>query len=615
MVNRVNNTPIAINTYNAWGLTVNNSVTKNCVRQANGTLWSVVGFYGGVVNLYKSTDDGFSWSLARQAIQSGGDMREAADLNADGLFAYIVIDETFRNLDLIYGEWENIGSDGSVERKRFDLDDVEGSTPANTTVLATTDNPAYGMFDVCSSPEAAFLVWIKFANGSLNVTKMSPRSTSIGSDTATGASNYGHLSSVCTEDGKVHIAHAWLDGANRKISYTRYDSTTPSFDGTVVLENLGATPAISKDISIAIDGLGTLCVIYFDQGDEEVRYRMSRDGGDNWDAGVTLTRTSGHATYTDAATSDKAGRTNIIGSSQGGFILTYVEDNSDGTPRAYLRQLTTDDDGTSYDLQEEKEVATSAPWTDEAIVGVQFFHPTDIKLMDLSEPGLLRIAYTIGEGDSLLQTDTLAISFGQELLYESAFPTSLTSELSEHSLDTADDFSLLVLVDIHAGPNELIDFHAAGMVGGFTERYIKAFERIGTSLRILRYEPIASNYLDDRTAYGAPEEFSTLALIDPVTYSFPSPALTADITKERIEQDVRKIHIRPEFFLERTFLINKGGYLKRTVWLCELYNNQYEISQVIPRFINNQICYYEANAYVVGPSRDPFSRITLPSET
>jgi hypothetical protein len=121
--------------------------------------------------------------------------------------------------------------------------------------------------------------------------------------------------------------------------------------------------------------------------------------------------------------------------------------------------------------------------------------------------------------------------------------------------------------------------------------------------------------LSDRSAYDAPVEYEETVLFDPVSYSFPSPALNRDTTINRIEQDIRKIHIPARFYLTRTFLVNKGGYLKRTVWLVEHMGNQYEISQIIPRFINNQICYYEANAYVVGPSRDPFSRTILPSET
>ena len=43
--------------------------------------------------------------------------------------------------------------------------------------------------------------------------------------------------------------------------------------------------------------------------------------------------------------------------------------------------------------------------------------------------------------------------------------------------------------------------------------------------------------------------------------------------------------------------------------------NQYEVTQVVPKFIDNQIAYYKANMYVVGPSNNPFTKITLPSET
>ena len=68
-------------------------------------------------------------------------------------------------------------------------------------------------------------------------------------------------------------------------------------------------------------------------------------------------------------------------------------------------------------------------------------------------------------------------------------------------------------------------------------------------------------------------------------------------------------------FLNRNFLINNGNYLKRTVWIMQYAGNQYELSQLVPKFIDNQILYYTVNAYVVGPSRNPFTRLILPSET
>lgn len=614
-VNKVTNTPMIPKSYNCRGLTVNHSVTKNCVRQSDGTLWAVVGDYSNKVQIIRSSNNGFSWEVVHSSVESGTNMRELDGLNADGLFAYLIIDERWRLLDLYMGEWEPIGGDGSVERSRFDLDD-DTVSETNTTVLSTTDTPFHAMFDISYNHEQAFLFWVT-AGGQLKGTRCSPRTTSVSSDLTLGTPASGlfaHLSSCCTENGKVYIAFGWLDGSDRKISFVEYDSTTPSFGTAVLIENLGVSPAIAKDIAIARDGLGTLCVVYYDQGDTEVRYATSIDNGATWDVN-TLTMTSGHATYTDTTTGDNAGRTNIIGGSKGGFLLTYVEDNSSGTPRAYIRQLTTSDSGATYDLQAEKEIGTNAPWNDQPITGVQFFHPPAAKLLDISDPGQVRIAFTVGEGDSLLMGDTVPVTFAQELLEETAYSSQLTSEASSYTLDTADSISLRFRFNLLAGADSNIDYHAAGFTGQFTDRYAAAFTRVGTQMRFLRYEPDADNFMNDRSAYNAPTETESLAIFDPQSYSFPTPQIASTEFVSWVEQDVRKIYLPPNKHLARTFLVNDGGHLKRTVWLCEFDGNRYEISQVVPRFLSNQICYYEANAYVVGPSRDPFSRTVLPSET
>lgn len=619
MANRITNTPLRVNSYNARGLVVQHFVTRNCVRTSDGTLWAVIGDFSGRVDVVKSTDSGFSWNVVLKGIESGTNMREQDGFNADGLFAYLIVDERFRKLDIYMGEWESIGNDGSVERKRYDLDDLTVAV-SNTTVLTTSDNPFQGMFDVCHNWEQHFVVWVD-ATGALFVTRASPRTTSVSFDDASDEASgcFGLLSSCCNEDGLVFIVYEKLNGSDRETRFQRYDSLTGSFTTPVVLNVAGASPNIDKDLCIARDGLGTLCAFWFTQnnttGTATPAYSISLDNGDTWSTPESLTRTPGHGVFQDKVTGDYAARTNIIGGSKGGFVLSYVENNSSGIPRSYVRQLTTSDNGATYDLEEEREVATSAPWTNEPIVGVQFFHPPDSRLLDITDPGMIRIAFSVGEGDANNQADTKAVTFGQELLFESAYPTSLDSELEDYLLDTPDDNQLLVSFALLNGPEDYIDYYGGGFTGKFTDRYIAAFERIGTSIRLLQFEPDADNYLSDRSAYGAPVEYSSLALFDPVTYSFPSPALNRDTTIERIEQDVRKLHLPPTQFLSRTFLVNKGGFLKRTVWLAEHAGNQYEISQVIPRFINQQICYYECNAYVVGPSRDPFARVVLPSET
>lgn len=613
-INRITDTPMLINSYNSRGLISNHAVTKNCVRQSDGTLWAILGDWSAKIQVVRSTDNGFSWSVIFDDVESGNDMRERVDFNVDGLFTYLIIDERWRNIDVYMGEWENIGGDGSLERKRYQLDDLTAAA-SNTTVLSTTNDPYQGgSFDISYNHEQAFITWIR-STGILQVTRASGRSTDISPDLALGAptGHFGFVSSCCDKDGNVHIASTWLDGGDRKISYIPYDATTPSFGTPVLIEDMGASPAIAKDVSIAIDGLGTLCIVYFDQGDEEIRYATSIDSGTTWDLN-TLTRTLFADVFNDSPTSDAAGRTTVLGGALGGFLLSYVEDNAVNVPKTHIRELTTSDGGSTYDLQNEKTVATSeAPSA--PVTGLHWFLPPDIKLLDISDPGLVRVAYNVGEGDSLTMSDTIPVTFEQELLFASAYPSSLTSEASSYSIDTADPVSLLVLLDIHAGPESNIDFYSAGMTGGFTDKYISAFNEIGTSIRLLKYEPDADNYMNDRSAYQAPSEESALALFDPVTYSFPSPSLNRDTSIEYVEQDVRKMHLPPTQHLARTFLVNKGGHLKRTVWTCEYDGNEYEVSQIIPRFISNQICYYECNAYVIGPSRDPFSRTVLPSET
>lgn len=613
-INKITDTPMAVNVYNCRSITVNKSVTKNCVRQADGTLWAVVGFWSNSIAVIRSTDNGFSWSNVLTGIESGTNMREESTFTTDGLFAYLIIDERWRTLDVYMGEWD--GTDGLIDRARYNLDDLTEAV-VNTNILIAADDPYQaGSFDMCHNHEQIFLTWLAGGDGLLQVTRVSPRTTSVSSDLELAASGagFGLLSTCCSKNGEVHIAFEVEDTGDRILYYVLYDSTTPSFGTKVEIENMGATPAIGFDISIALDGLGGLCVIYHDQGDDKVRYATSIDSGANWDV-VSLTRTATHGFYSDKTTTDKVARTNIIGGSQGGFILTYVEDDSTGTPRTYFRRLTTDDAGATYDLQAETEIATTGPWSDEPITGAQFFHPTDVKLLDITDPGLVRVAYTVGEGDSLVMADTVPITLGQELLSSNAYPTTLDSEASSHTLDTADTFSLRVLVDIHAGPIGNVDYYSAGFTGNHTDRFKAAFDRLGTSMRLLRHEPLADNFMSDRSAYDAPTESNSLAIFTPKSYAFPTPAIVESGLQAWIEKDTRKIYLPPDLHLERTFIVNQSGYLKRTVWLCEFGGNQYELSQVIPYFLSNQICYYEANAYVVGPSNDPFSRTILPSET
>ena len=121
--------------------------------------------------------------------------------------------------------------------------------------------------------------------------------------------------------------------------------------------------------------------------------------------------------------------------------------------------------------------------------------------------------------------------------------------------------------------------------------------------------------MSDVSAYDVAQYIYIPIFIQEINYDFPIGNNNTQTQEKYIEQDIRKIHIPPNYHLSRTFIVNNGNYLKRTVWILTYGGNQYEVSQVVPKFIDNQIAYYTANAYVVGPSRNPFSRTILPSET
>ena len=171
------------------------------------------------------------------------------------------------------------------------------------------------------------------------------------------------------------------------------------------------------------------------------------------------------------------------------------------------------------------------------------------------------------------------------------------------------DFRVLGSLD------ENINYYENTIVGNFTKSYIDAFDRIGSSVKVSQFEPLVGATDTGRTGYSDPIVTTTKVLVDPQTYNFPTINKEEPYFTQYIERDIRKIFFKPNFFIGRNYIKNDGGFIKRSVWTIKYMGNDYEISQVVPRFINNEICFYEANAYVIGPSNDPFRKLTLPSES
>lgn len=162
-----------------------------------------------------------------------------------------------------------------------------------------------------------------------------------------------------------------------------------------------------------------------------------------------------------------------------------------------------------------------------------------------------------------------------------------------------------------------IDYYASGMIGEYTTRYINAFDKISSKVRVIKFEPLTGVLLaQGRTEDGYTSTVSsTNVLIDPQSFEFPIRVDGSTDFESIIDRDIRKVFFYPNFFISRNYIYNLSSDFRRTIWLLSFAGKEYEISQVVPRFINNQIVYYEANLYVTIPNNDPFIRDTYPGET
>lgn len=282
------------------------------------------------------------------------------------------------------------------------------------------------------------------------------------------------------------------------------------------------------------------------------------------------------------------------------------------TPRSFVRHLSTSD-GSSYTLGEQKDITnTTSTWN---IAGAKFFKPAEGRLINLATPGLTRCAYQIGEGDDPLQDSSIPVTVDQDLLSVSAYPSTYPSQSGSYTVETAGTGELLVDLNIIDSTSSNIDFYSEGFTGSYTSQYEEAFEKEGTSVRILKYEPTEDAQMGDRTAFEEPVEYWVNVFLDPLSYSSPQRVEDPANTTGYVEQDIRKVYLPPDMHLSREFILNEGNFLKRTVWVMVFDGNEYELTQVVPRLIKNQITHYDCNGYVIGPSYNPFTREVLPSET
>ena len=589
---------------------------KGCIRLNDGTLYAA--FYREYARwvIYKSEDDGFSWNLVdrvtnvdRKSIPEGHPLFLLHSYVDDE--QYVVVEDTVAGGGYT---WQVYDFTEEVYKRPYGEVQVWDSNTYTHKVKG-------GLFSVCGDPDSRSLLFYSEASSSrLVAVEFDPTlaETAMIQSMVTNYSNtYTSMIDSVSKDEYAYVAAVDTNGYLVVLKYRKGRGTTLGyFESISTIQDNAHT---IRDLAIAIDGKDVLMLAYSIESNGELVNVLAKSSvpattigsssADSQWVKYDYNKPYAASTFSDPVNGTLTCRTRLIGSVEGGFMLGGVWVDQNDISQVYVRYI----DGTTGDYSVGPAVRMNSKGG--PINGCEFFRPSDEKLFYFNNLGGLRMAYLRGEGNDEHNADTLQTSIFQEKLANKAYPIRLQTDVTNYRIDPVTPGALRLRFNIFGAANILEDYYANGVTGKQTEQYIDAFAKIGIPMRILRYTPFEVATSTGRSAYTAAQEYTSRVIIDPKTYNFPQVAKNDEDFERFIERDIRKVFFPPDFYMDRYFVLNDGGYLKRTIWTLMHMGNEYEISQIVPRFIEEQICFYEANVYVIGPSYDPFKKITLPSET
>lgn len=619
LANLYTNTGIQEASWNSRGLVLHNAVNKSLIRQDNGTLWAAVreGHVNQYINIYRSTDNGFSWNkmwsgtFAQTVFRTG-----ISGLNTNGPCMHLTINEDLNRLILWHSFFHTSALYYNIQPFTFDITDdglTRIATSGSNGQAVDYLDPVIGAddlwFDVSYTNDIIFLTYVSDGYIIARPFRHTLLSQSDGLVEGTVNTYFNVLSTFAKDNNTLMILILnEADSNTYELQYILFNRISGTFSDPVIITSSPVTRF--TDLNIAQDGFGTICAYWTQLSEDDLiateYYSLSFDNGETWTEPETFELSFGQYDFVDNATNQRAARTVLLHGLQG-FMLGYTRGINEHA-ETYVRLLTsTNGQVDSYVLGEEKNAVSNG---DKDIVGLRFFLPPSNSPVDLSNPGEVRVAFSQGRSTSTVQVDAEPSYFGQKLLSDQAF----AAPEAEFEQDYPNENELLINFNLLGSTDENVDYYDEGLIGNLTSKYISAFNKFGTSCSLENYLPIQKSKLSDKSSYSEPENYYVKVFIDELTYSNPTPRGN-ETFRDYIERDTRTIYLPPQFHLGRTFIINDGNYLKRNVWILNYAGNQYEVTQVVPKFIDNQIVYYKANLYVVGPSNNPFTKIILPSET
>ncbi len=389
---------------------------------------------------------------------------------------------------------------------------------------------------------------------------------------------------ICVEVGDQlqYIPYTKILGSLYSLGNVTGEYGTPI---TIASGTLSGQMTSFVEPTIAVDGQGNLCTHY--TFNEEDYYSVSTDNGQTW-VNIHNEIPSGYIVHTDILADAIAPSNDVLGLSSGFLVSTCFE--SDGSADLFVKEVP------AYGLESGE---STIDWnrvnsvTGDVIAGKFFRFTNEMKPNSSSKDGI-RMVYQVGRNNEVNGLGTNPTTVYHERLTNLAYPNEFTG-----TAFTADN----------------LDYYASGYIDENTQLYINKIDELGMDYSFTRYDPIANSTVNGKSGYEKVSTSNFIATVDPGSYGFPTVAKSNEEFEQYIERDTRKMFYQPNTYLERLFMLNKSGTLKRTIWTVRIMGNDYEVAQIVPRWLDGAIVYYEANLYVIGPSNDPFSKVILPSET
>lgn len=604
MATKFYDTAVDVDIYNGRCVTnfkaLNNQ--RGFSRDRYGNLYAMyyynVGFVSGYNSVCKgqymtSTDNGFTWT---NLASISGD-RKAVDEAYSGNALALVSHKLLGNYAILA---YNAGTNYAVLRvTRLSTGvtwDYWNWTGASDW-MNYNEYSAYGYFTVCGDPNNILNMFYmdgatnKLHGITLDWTYADATNRPMPEDLG-DASTSTWLPPIdsCSASGIAHIVTI-SNATPQQIYHTSHNGT--AFSAHHAVTTGGASADTKQDPGIAIDGYGRLCAVYgvgvAAGSTSQFGCALSYDAGINWVTEI-ISAPSGTTQFNDAPSGIPMVHPSVMGTVDNGFLLCGTYDKAN-VPTVYVKQYTTTTGASgTYSAGSWKQVNSR----DIVCPGGQFFRPLGEDLTYYENLDDVHVAYQVGGGINLSGRDSTKVAIFQERLTNKGFPTDPV---------TSGNF------------DNYTNYYTAGYIGPDTTKFHDAFENHGTTYTVLKYEPIAASTTVGIGAFDAPVVSTTKAFIDTVSYELPPKNVDSTTFSDAIERDQRKIYLPPDFFIARTVTTNNMGWIRRTIWTVLYCGKEYELTQVVPFIKGGDILYYSANLYVCGPTNDPWSKITPPSET